>query len=186
MSEQKEQTMLEAAKQLLHLQKGKELFRAIARELYSKMQFGNKTMAQWKGIFQLSLSSDPTLDEIRQKLGEAWHLYQIAGDYLRISRAVLKTAELEYEAGVQAEVRRLVEAYKEIDKRPARELIKDIAEANCLELASCLANAQIYVDFWQEIIWELKTFIEILDIAQRTYFSSAKLDAMQPSNLPRR
>lgn len=177
--------LLEAAKRLLTLQKGRELFRAVAVELRTKLPMGDKTMAQWRQEFKLTLSEDPTLDEIRRKLSLVWTLYQTASDYLRTSRACLKTAELEFEAAVREETRRLVEVFKQFDKRPARELIKELAEANCLELASYLANAQIYVDFWQDVVWELKTFIEILDIAQRTYFSSAKLDSLQHNNLPK-
>lgn len=182
---EKRQSLLEAAKQLVNLYDGRELFRAVAVELRSKFLLGDKTMAQWRREFRITLSDDPTLDEIRQKLSTAWNLYQTAADYLRTSKAALKTAELEYEAAVQAEVRRLVGLYQQHDKRPAREIIKELAESNCLELASFLTNAQIYVDFWSDIVWELRTFIDVLDVAQRTYFSSAKLDAMQPNNIPR-
>lgn len=182
---QRRHELIEAARQLINLQKGRELFRTVAIELRTKLPMGDKTMAQWRQEFKLTLSEDPSLDEIRRKLSLAWTLYQTASDYLRTSKACLKTAELEYEAAVRDEIRRLVNLFKHTDKRPAREIIKELAEANCLELASYLANAQIYVDFWQDVVWELKTFVEILDIAQRTYFSSAKLDSMQPNNLPK-
>lgn len=178
--------LVEAAKQLLSLSSGRELFRKIAVKIRNEFPMGEtKTMAQWAKAFKITISEDPTPDEIRQKLIEVGKLYQIAADFLRTSKGTLKTTQLDYDSGISAEIRRLVNVFRGAEKRPAREIIEAMAEANCLILASSLANAQIVADFWQDVVWELKTFVEILDIAQRTYFSSAKLEAMQPNNLPR-
>jgi len=136
-----------------NLKAGKKVMMEIEDSIGSTYKIDGKTPKEWQAEFSFTVPSNATTEDIKRCNAKLIYLQNTASFYLAnaqlISDAIDQGARDEYITKFEAKV----QEYEQADKRlPARDTLKDLADAGMRELNGAKANASMKQRFWKHLV----------------------------------
>jgi hypothetical protein len=138
---------------LKNLKAGKKVMEEIADNLGSNYLLDGKTPVQWQKEFRLQVPQDAKTEDIKNCNAALVGLFNLASFYLANAQLINDAIEQGARDKYIVKFEEKVAEYQQQDKKlPARDTLKDLAEAGMMELNGAKANASMKLRFWKHII----------------------------------
>ena len=112
-----------------------------------------KTVDQWRAEFRVSLSPEPTVEDIRRASSKIVELFSLASFYLASAQLASDAATYSARATYLEEFQKIVEERKQAGgKLPSGDTLQSLAESSMQEMNGAVTHLGMRQKFWKTIL----------------------------------